>query len=110
MTVKKPLLGNKSVEDKLKDIESQSSDQINYNPIVQGGEILKSVVSQSFEVEKVMKQYRLKKETRGVRVDLDEDLHAELKITCIRLGTTQEEFLIDLITNAVKKEKKRFDI
>ena len=114
MTIKKPpLLGNRSVEDKLADIEQ--SDQINnesttlQGPITREGELLKNNIPPSFQVEQVMKQYRLKKETRGVRVDLDEDLHTELKIVCIRSGKTMEEYLTDLISGAVKKDKKRFD-
>lgn len=77
-------------------------------PKIHQGEVVKhEEVATPLKIQQVMKQYRLKKETRGVRVDLDEDLHTELKILCIRMGKTQEEFLIELISNAVKRKLEK---
>lgn len=105
--VKKPLLSESIANNKSVDAKLQEMNPV--EPIAQEGELISRVDTSPLEVQQVMRKYRLKKETRGIRVNLDEDLHSELKILCIRLGKTQEDFLTDLIANAVRKESKKFE-
>lgn len=61
------------------------------------------------DVQKVMREHRLVKKQIQTGVKLDDDLHQDFKIACTRERRTMDEIFVELVSEFVRKSKKRFE-
>lgn len=103
MTTKKPLLGIKSVDEKLAD---------NPEPILTPAEIKVEhypIEKSYFEKQQAMKKFGLVSPKKGSRVDIDHELHNRFKIAAIKMNKTQKDWMEEIIEEAVLKAEKRLE-
>jgi len=102
---RKPLnLGSKSVSEKMDHIQGKKQQELIKT------EILPPVVEiSSPEIQKIMKEHKLKKEQIGIRFDLDNDLNMELDIICAKTRKNKKDFLLEWVSEGIRKEKRKFD-
>lgn len=75
------------------------------------GELIQETVNlKPLKVEQAMKELRLQKIKRSLKISIDEDAHDDLKIICIKERETQEEYLGKLIMEDIKKKKKKYNM
>lgn len=63
----------------------------------------------SSEAEKFIKANRYVKQKVGTGFQLDHDLHLEFRIACIREGRDMKDIMAELVTDFLRKHKKRFE-
>ncbi len=99
MTTK--ISGGKSLADRLAEAQAQEDAKKSNTPAahteedVKVGEAAGAVNRSPTEVQQVMKKYRLKKATVGVR--------------CAKTGVSQQEYLGQWIEEGLRKEKKKLE-
>lgn len=106
---KKPLLGTRSVADKLNSLEKEELAPAPINHEEVEVEVVTKNELSLLDEKYAMKKFNLVKPKKGSRVDIDADLHSEFKIAAIRRGVTQKDWLEEIIREAVLKANKRFE-
>lgn len=110
MKTRSPLIGTKSVIEKMEDMKQEILSSVESNPEPEQEVIsAKREIQGTNELQKVMREHRLVKKQKRISANCDQDLHADFQISCIREGKTMEEVMVDLISEHVRKNKKRFE-
>lgn len=102
MASKEPLLKNKTVDEKLEEAGLKEVAPIESAPPY-------PVEKTTLEKQQAMKKFGLVSPKKGLRIDINRELHDRLKIAVIKMDTTQEEWLEKVVEKAVLEAEKKLE-
>lgn len=108
MTTRNPLIGTKSVTEKMEKIKQEELTSTEV-AAPQDERVLFPIEKTHLEKQQAMKKFGLVNPKKGSRVDIDQDLHNRFKIAAIKMNKTQKEWLEEIIEEAVLKAEKKYE-